>query len=170
MDFQLIPLSDELLPQFKKDMQEAFQRSAEDTYGPGPEILPESHIDRSLNAEGAAAYAAIVDGEMVGGAIIAVDRDTAEGGLSFLYVKHGVQSKGIGKAIWSAIENLHPEVKVWMTCTPYFEKRNIHFYVNCCGFHIVRFYHKGYPDPNDPEDYGEEDEAFAGMFVFQKVL
>lgn len=26
-----------------------------------------------------------------------------------------------------------------LTCTPYFEKRNIHFYVNKCGFYIVEY-------------------------------
>ena len=34
--------------------------------------------------------------------------------------------------VW--LNGLHPEVKVWETVTPYFEKRNIHFYVNRCGF------------------------------------
>ena len=44
-----------------------------------------------------------------------------------------------GQAAWRAVERLHPEVRVWETCTPYFEKRNIHFYVNRCGFRIVKF-------------------------------
>jgi len=36
----------------------------------------------------------------------------------------GVQSKGIGQAIWKSIEATHPEIEVWETCTPYkFEKR-----------------------------------------------
>ena len=33
-----------------------------------------------------------------------------------------------------------PETEVWETCTPYFEKRNIHFYVNKCGFQIDQFW------------------------------
>lgn len=69
-------------------------------------------------------------------------------------------------------KKMHPEVKVWETVTPYFEQRNIHFYVNRCGFHIVEFFNKYHPDPNDPETCAEEqDEQFAdGMFRFNKVI
>ena len=63
---------------------------------------------------------------------------------------------------------------VWETVTPYFEKRNIHFYVNRCGFHIVEFYNSHHPDPPDPET-GEEnrydgDDGFDGMFRFEKRM
>lgn len=38
-------------------------------------------------------------------------------------------------------------------------KRNIHFYVNRCGFHIVEFFNSHHPDPNDPDaEMGELDE------------
>ncbi|MBR6870791.1 MAG: hypothetical protein IKM91_04130, partial [Candidatus Methanomethylophilaceae archaeon] len=57
----------------------------------------------------------------------------------------------------------YPQVRVWETCTPYFEKRNIHFYVNRCGFHITAFFHGRHRDPNSPDD---EDE----MFHFEKVM
>ena len=60
-------------------------------------------------------------------------------------------------------------MKIWETVTPYFEKRNIHFYVNRCGFHIVEFFNSHHPDPNesDGEDGGEDAD---GMFRFQKVI
>ena len=81
-------------------------------------------------------------------------------------------SKGIGYAAWCEVEKLHPEVKVWETVTPYFEKRNIHFYVNRCGFHIVEFYNSHHPDPNDPEehDMSMDDQFPDGMFRFEKVM
>ncbi len=57
--------------------------------------------------------------------------------------------------------------------TPYFETRNIHFYVNKCGFHIVEFFNSHHPDPHDPET-GEENnyegEDFGGMFRFEKRM
>ena len=83
-----------------------------------------------------------------------------------------VHSKGIGYAAWCEVEKLHSEVKVWETVTPYFEKRNIHFYVNRCGFHIVEFYNSHHPDPNDPDAEGHEpDEQFPeGMFRFEKRI
>ena len=66
---------------------------------------------------------------------------------------------------------LHPEVKVWETVTPYFEKRNIHFYVNRCGFHIVEFFNSHHPDPNDPDSADISDNQFPdGMFRFEKKM
>ena len=118
-------------------------------------------------AEGAEAYEAIdTDGLRVGGAIIAIDSAEHRGELSFLYVKVGVQSKGIGQGIWKAIERLHPEVEVWETCTPYFDRRNIHFYINRLGFHAVEFFNEHHPDPHMPEQFDQED----GLFKFEKCV
>ena len=154
---------------FIHDIQEAFQKGFEKDFGETDmQILPEQDIDNSLQSKGAVAYKAVVDGAMVGGAIVVIDEETQHNHLDFLYVKHGTQSNGIGKMMWDAVERLHPETKVWETCTPYFEKRNLHFYVNKCGFHVVAFWHKGNPDPNKPEDYEGDD--FEGMFAFQKVI
>ena len=88
------------------------------------------------------------------------------GQLAFLYVKVGVQSKGIGQTIWKAIEKMHPEIEVWETCTPYFDRRNIHFYINRCGFHAVEFFNEHHPDPNMPEQFDQED----GLFKFEKKI
>lgn len=80
-------------------------------------------------------------------------------------------SKGIGYAAWCEVEKLHPEVRVWETVTPYFEQRNIHFYVNRCGFHIVEFYNSHHPDPSDPDREEAMDEQFPdGMFRFEKRI
>ena len=62
---------------------------------------------------------------------------------------------------------MYPQVKVWETVTPYFEKRNIHFYVNRCGFHIVEFFNSHHPDPNDPDG---DSLINDGMFRFEKVM
>ena len=62
------------------------------------------------------------------------------------------------------------EIKVWECITPYFEKRNIHFYVNRCGFHIVEFWnghHLGPAIPNAEAGHWHEDDE---MFVFRKVM
>ena len=152
MNFSLAKIKDEDVLQFKKDMQEAFQKGFEDVYGKtNGIILPEQDIDRSLNEKGAIAYKAVVDGSMVGGAVVVIDKATQHNHLHLLYVKYGTQTKGIGFSIWNQIEKLHPKTKVWETCTPYFEKRNIHFYVNKCGFHIVEYQCK-YNHRLEPDD------------------
>ena len=164
MNFKLEILVKNDLEQFKKDMQEAFQKGFEDVYGPTEgTILPEKDIDKSLNTFGAIAYKAIVDNEMIGGAIIVIKEETQHNELHLLYVKYGIQTRGIGKMIWDEIERLHPETVVWETCTPCFEKRNIHFYVNKCKFHIVEYIRE-----NNEEGFIGDDGD--GMFTFQKVM
>ena len=169
MEFALLPVEKGELKEYKDIAQEAFQKGFEAKFGQTDTvILPEKDLDNALNQKGAIAYKAMIDGEMVGGAIIATDAATQWGHLDFLFIKYGVQSRGIGKAIWFEIEKKHPEIKKWEAYTPYFEKRNIHFYVNVCGFHITAFYHEKYPMPNPPEDFhGDGEES---MFLFEKDL
>lgn len=172
MSITLQHLRNEQVLQFKHDMQEAFQKGAVDHFGEMDEmVLPESDIDRSLQAAGAVAYVAMEDGAMVGGAIVTIDEATQHNHLDFLYVRNGVHSKGVGRAIWDAIEQNHPETKVWTTATPYFERRNIHFYVNRCGFHIVEFYHANHPDPERHilSERFRGNDYFNGFFRFEKV-
>ncbi|MDY3958815.1 hypothetical protein [Romboutsia timonensis] len=108
MDFKLIPLRENNKIKFKKDMQEAFQKGADEgnyTGGEEEEILPESDIDKSLESKGAMAYEAVVDGELIGGAIVCIDEKTQNNHLDFLYVKYGNQSKGIGKKSGMLLSN-----------------------------------------------------------------
>ena len=152
MNFKLLPVSQEDLTDYKKYMQEAFQKEAAAEFSDlNTEILPEKEIDLALSKKGAFAYKAVVDGEMVGGAIVVIDEETQHNHLDFLYVKYGTQNRGVGQAIWDEVEKQHPDTMVWETITPYFEKRNVHFYVNRCGFHIVEFFNPHHKDPNTPE-------------------
>ena len=122
MTFQLVCIEPKELTQYKADMQEAFQKGFEDAFGKTDAvILPEKDIDQSLNAEGSAVYKAVVDGEMVGGAVVIINESTQHNHLDLLFVKNGVQSNGIGKKIWFELERIYPNTKVWETCTPYFE-------------------------------------------------
>ena len=79
------------LPQYKADMQGAFQLGAQEggCFAAGELVLPESDIDRSLGAEGTIAYRAVEGGQIVGGAIVVWDREKKLGHLDLLYVKHG---------------------------------------------------------------------------------
>ena len=66
---------------------------------------------------------------------------------------------------------MYPKIEIWETVTPYFEKRNIHFFVNKCGF--VEFYHKYHPQPNmhhDNNNDRKEDDEEDEMFRFQKII
>ena len=167
MEFILEPILKEDVANFKKDMQEAFQQGAVKEF-PGLDaiVLPEKDIDESLSKKGAVAHKAIVDGKMSGGAIVIIDESTQHNHLDFLYVRCGIQSKGIGQKIWIEIEKLYPQTKVWETCTPYFEKRNVHFYINCLGFHAVEFFNPWHKDTNIPDDMIGGDYFFR----FEKLI
>ena len=166
---QLIRLRAKKTIAFKEEMQEAFLHGFQSYYKDDNQwqVLPDKDFYQSLNAVGAEAYEALAaDGRRVGGAIIVIKADEHRGELAFLYVKVGVQSKGIGQTIWKFIEALHPETEVWETCTPYFDRRNIHFYINRCGFHAVEFFNEHHPDPHMPDQFDQED----GLFRFEKCV
>lgn len=169
MVFKLVPVEPGEIVQYKIDMQEAFQKGFENVFGKTEAvILPEKDIDVSLNANGAVAYKAVVDGKTVGGAVVVINEKTQYNHLDFLFVKNEIQGKGIGKKIWFELERMYPETKVWETCTPYFDRRNIHFYVNVCGFHITEFFNEKHPMPDTPDDFvGDGNE---GMFEFEKRM
>ncbi|WP_322782983.1 GNAT family N-acetyltransferase [Streptococcus danieliae] len=107
---------------------------------------------------------------IVGGVVLKIEGE--KGDLDLLFVSPAAHSKGIGYAAWCEIEKRHPEVRIWETMTPYFEQRNIHFYVNRCGFHIVEFFNKFHTDPNETNTVSENiQEQFPdGMFRFQKII
>lgn len=166
----LEPLKDENINQFVLDNQEAFRYGALEEFGlrdnhfeEEGEIISRATIEKAIS-EGEA-YRIICDGKVAGGVVVRINGD--KGDLELLFVPPRVHSKGIGYAAWCEIEQMYPQVKVWETVTPYFEKRNIHFYVNRCGFHIVEFFNSHHPDPNDPDG---DNLMNDGMFRFEKVM
>lgn len=166
----LEPLKDENINQFVLDNQEAFRYGALEEFGlrdnhfeEEGEIISRATIEKAIS-EGEA-YRIICDGETAGRVVVRVSG--YKGDLELLFVSPRVHSKGIGYAAWCEIERMYPQVKVWETVTPYFEKRNIHFYVNRCGFHIVEFFNSHHPDPNDPDG---DNLMNDGMFRFEKVM
>lgn len=174
---ELRRLEDSDREQFIKDNQEAFNYGALKEFGmrdnhfeEGCQIISRKTIEDSIDS--GEAYRIFADGKIAGGLVIKTDG--SKGDLDLLFVSPKAHSKGIGYAAWLQVEKLHPEVTVWETVTPYFEKRNIHFYVNRCGFHIVEFFNSHHPDPNDPESCGaldEQDGQFPdGMFRFEKRM
>ena len=158
---------------FKSDLQDAFKVSAEKEFGHTlNEPIPcDEDIKRSILAPGARVYWILTNKKIVGGAIISINEATRRNSLSFFFISTTQQSRGIGHLAWKAIEEAHPDTKIWETTTPYFEKRNIHFYVNRCGFKIVEFYNKFNPDPHrHANSFSDEDEEWDEMFRFEKIM
>ena len=177
LDIHLIPLQPDDREQFILDNQWAFKYGAQLEFGmrdehceDGEEVISRSTIERSIDGEKAETYRIVLDGQKVGGVVLQVDQESAKGELELLFVLPECHSKGIGQAAWKAVEAIHPEIRVWETITPYFEKRNIHFYVNRCGFHIVEFWNKHHHGPSVPEEDADNWREDDEMFVFRKEL
>ena len=173
----LVPLQPEDREQFILDNQWAFKYGAQQEFGmrderceEGEEVISRKTIERSIDGENAETYRIVLDGQKVGGVVLQIDKEAAKGELELLFVLPECHSKGIGQAAWKAVEAMHPEIRVWETITPYFEKRNIHFYVNRCGFHIVEFWNKHQHGPAVPEEEDGNWSMDDEMFVFRKVI
>ena len=175
----LVPLTLDDREQFILDNQWAFKYGALEEFGERDnhlnydgEIISRKTIEACIDAPNSETYRIVVDGKRVGGVILKIDTETGHNELEILFVSPEEHSKGVGYGAWKAVEVLHPETKVWETCTPYFEKRNTHFYVNKCGFQIDQFWCEQFqPDHEAPceEDY-DPNEGPDEMFRFIKVM
>ena len=176
-NIRLVSITPDDKEQFILDNQRAFKYGAQTAFGmrddrmeEGEEVISRKTIERCMNGERAETYRIVCDGNVVGGLILQIDQQHAKGELEILFVNPEVHSKGIGQAAWKAVEAMHPEIRVWETMTPYFEKRNIHFYVNRLGFHIVEFWNKHHHGPAVPDDIEENWSEDDEMFVFRKFI
>lgn len=164
----LIPLTEDDREDFIRDNQWAFKHGAliefgerDDNLNDEGEIISRSTIEGCIDSPKSEAYRITMDGKRVGGIVVTIDPDSGHNVLDLLFVKPEEHGKGIGYDAWMAMEALHPETRTWETCTPYFDKRNIHFYLNKCEFQIVEFWNSKNPDPHSAdEDGGGPDEMF----------
>ena len=101
-------------------------------------------------------YKLILDGRMIGGVILWIDEKTHIHTLGTIFLDPDLQEKGIGTTVWYIIEKMYPDTIKWRTETPVFSHRNHHFYVNKCGFHVVRI--------ENPRDWTE------GSFILEKDM
>ena len=175
----LVPLEADDREQFILDNQWAFKYGAIEEFGERDdhldfdgEIISRKTIERCIDSPDSETYRIIVAGRKVGGVALKINKETNHNELEILFVSPEEHTKGIGYGAWLAIEALHPETVVWETCKPYFEKRNIHFYVNKCGFHAVEFFCKLHPGQNMPEedDCFDQNEGPDEMLRFEKVM
>lgn len=158
------------LPAFKRELQQAFAVAVVEEFGALPDgpIPADDDLDRAIAAPGAAVLRILLGGRKVGGAIVTIDAEAQHNTLDLFFITTGNHGQGLGLKAWTAIERMFPETLTWQTHTPYFEKRNIHFYVNKCGFRIVEFFCARHPDPHGPDadDLPGGDEAFR----FEKIM
>lgn len=156
--------------EFRNDVKNIFSIAVINEFGwsrADGDIISDEDIDASLYNSQCEVYAIYADDEKVGGIVLKINGDTHCNWLDLFYLYPNMHGKGLGQQIWKSIEQKYPQTKVWYLITPYFEKRNIHFYVNKCGFKIVEFFNKAHRDPNRPaSNFSFHDE----YFVFEKEM
>lgn len=104
----------------------------------------------------ATAYTICKDGQTIGLIILWINTKTHVNFLGTVFLDPPYANQGLGKTVWDFVEHAFPDTDVWNTETPVFSRRNHHFYINKCGFHVIRI-----ENPKDPEE---------GMFVLQKRM
>ncbi|HWJ74791.1 MAG TPA: GNAT family N-acetyltransferase [Kaistia sp.] len=158
------------LPRFCRNLQDAFAIAVVEDFGSlgeGP-IPADEDVYASSEAPNAVVLRVLDDGRWVGGAVVCIDVETQHNSLDFFFIRADEIGRGLGRKAWKAIEAYYPDTKVWITHTPYFEKRNIHFYVNVCGFGIVEYFNKHHKDLSHPA--GPDLPGDGGMFRFEKHM
>ena len=110
----LLPLLPEDREQFILDNQWAFKYGAQQEFGmrdesceEGEEVISRKTIENSIDGENAETYRIVLDGQKVGGVVLRIDKNAAQGELELLFVLPEVHSKGIGQSAWKAVEAMH---------------------------------------------------------------
>ena len=175
----LVPLTADDREQFILDNQWSFKYGAMLEFGERDssindegEIISRGTIERCIDDPNSETYRIMLDGRKVGGVILKINNETHHNELEILFVAPEEHTKGVGYGAWLAVEALHPETEVWETCTPYFEKRNIHFYVNKCGFKIDEFWCEHFTPTHEmpDEEVHDPNEGPDEMFHFVKRM
>jgi hypothetical protein len=153
----LLPMNRSNFDEAKIMMEQSFAASMDDlSDNSGPQHDPKDlpSIDGILEKPENTPLVFYQGETMVGGANVLINNDN-NNELNLLFIDSNCLDRGIGYTAWLEIEKRYPQTKTWTTVTPPCLMRNIHFYVNKCGFHIIRV---DEPKSDDP------------MFVFQKVM
>ncbi len=154
---------------FRNEVKEVFSIAIAEHFGLSRDgnFFEDDDIDGMLRDPKSAVYAIYVDGRRAGGVALHIDPESRRNRMDLFYFYPGFHNQGLGGCVWKMIEEMYPETVVWELFTPYFEKRNIHFYVNKCGFRIVEFFCRHHADPavkQQPEPFHNE------YFRFEKQM
>ena len=153
---------------FLKPLQEAMTRSIAGYVG-YQGVVPDAREFEALLAEPGIEALHLMQGNTpVGGVVVRIDEATQHNVVELFFISPHCQNRGLGYQAWQAIEAYYPRTRVWQLVSPYFEERNIHFYVNKCGFCITGFVNAFHPYRNDRLADPDNTKPLASFFVFEK--
>ena len=121
---------------FIDNLQAAFRKAN------GKNKFHSEDLPRFFDKTNATLLNILADKEIVGGAVLIINDETQHNKLLLLFINASKRNSGIGFAAWQEIEKLYPNTKVWYASTSWNDKRNLHFYLNKCGFVAFYIYEK----------------------------
>lgn len=158
----LAPLDTDTWDLFIQKNQEAFNYGALVEFGErntdfeeDGQIISRASIEASLHK--GQGFWILAGRRPVGGLVVQIEQ--GQGSLDLLFIDPEEHSKGYGQKAWDLVENAYPEVTRWELFTPYFETRNVYFYINKLGFEIEKFFNKYLPAPKKPPHEAAASEA-----------
>ena len=131
---------------FTEIMKRAFNEDAkrhlnEETGGP-PGYDTGEFLRKWALGQGSQSFKILRDSQPIGVFIVWIN-ENHENFLGNMFIDPELQDRGIGTQVWKFIESEYPDTLIWRTETPGYSKRNHNFYVNKCGFKIVRIENPG---------------------------
>ena len=159
MGLELIRLEEAHINELTKIMERAFDEDTRIHLGEekgGPEGYDNGDFLRKWGLhKNASSYYISLNGQPIGGVILWINEDH-NNFLGNIFIDPLYENQGLGTKVWKIIEEMYPDTKIWNTETPIFSNRNHNFYVNKCGFHIIRIEH--------PKN------RLQGQYIMQKVM
>lgn len=154
----------------KNEIKKSFTQGVIDHFGnPSAAPIPsDTDISDTLNNSSCDIFIITANNEPAGGAIIKREADHKYS-LELFFIFKDFLNRKIGSAAWLTIEQHYPDAEIWETCTPYFERRNIHFYLHKCGFKIVEFFSEYHKSEHALTDKFKDINA-SGFFRFEKIM
>ena len=170
MDIKLKKITPNEIDLLKNEMKKSFTQGVIDRFrDPSAAPIPsDSDITRVLNDSCCDIFIITADTAPAGAAIIKHGQNRKYS-LELFFIFKDFLNKKIGSAAWQVIERHYPDAEIWETCTPYFERRNIHFYLHKCGFKIVEFFSEYHKDEHDLTDKFKDINT-SGFFRFEKII
>ena len=172
MNLELKKIKSQEIEFFQQKMTESFQSGVMERFGDlsAAPIPPEEDLFRCSQNKNCDLWAIMLDGVPAGAAVIERNAVTGRYALDLLFVFKEFINKRIGFNAWQLIESTYQEAKIWEIHTPYFERRNIHFYVNKCGFKIVEFFNESHREVEHDLTEEFKDINTSGFFRFEKEM
>ena len=159
MELKLIRLEELYINELTKIMERAFDEDTRIHLGEekgGPDGYDDGSFLRKWGLhKKASSYCIFLNKQLIGGVILWINEDN-NNFLGNIFIDPIYENQGLGTKVWNMIEKLYPNTKTWNTETPIFSSRNHNFYVNKCGFHIVKI--------DDPKN------RLEGQYKMQKAM